>query len=275
MSEQTIRVAAAQFPASNNIEDNKNHITSLMQQAGDAGVELVVFPEASMCAFGSPLEELQKVAQKNTAGFIEFMQGLATQHKCNIVVGVMCPPEDEASDPRVRNELIRIDEEGVVQERYCKVHLYDAFKFKESDKVKPGEITEDHQELAIFNLSGFEIGLINCYDLRFPEMTRLLIDRGVEIISLSAAWLAGPHKENHWEILARARAIENTAYVIASGQTPPKNCGMSMVIDPMGVVLAGGAEAPAIAVADICQKRVDSVRKTLPCLENRRYRSAK
>ena len=139
MTDATLRVAVAQFPGSNNIEENKKYILELSQQAADAGAELLVFPEAAMCSFSSDLADLQKIATQHSPAFIEFMQKLAQQHGFAIVVGVLSASE-VAADERVINQLLAISSEGEIVSRYTKVHLYDAFSFKESDKVQPGMI---------------------------------------------------------------------------------------------------------------------------------------
>lgn len=270
MNQSLLKVAVAQFPGSNDIAQNKKYIVDLCRQAAEEKAELLVFPEAAMCAFSSPLEELKEVATKHAASFIQFMQDLVKEHGFAIVVGVLSPSE-VADDERVVNQLIAIGADGEIISRYTKVHLYDAFKFKESDKVQPGAIYPDHRELTLFDLKGFKIGLVNCYDLRFPELSRKLAVAGADILSISAAWLAGPYKEMHWETLSRARAIENTCYVLACGQTAPKNCGQSMIIDPMGAILSGAGEEPGLITRTLSKKRIDEVRQILPCLENRRY----
>lgn len=270
MNQQQLRVAVAQFPGSNDIAQNKKYISDLSRQAAEAKADLVVFPEAAMCAFSSDLATLQAVAGEHSAAFITFMQELAKAHGFAIIVGVLSP-SDREDDERVVNQLIAIGADGEVITRYTKIHLYDAFSFKESDKVQPASLYEDQRELSLFNLKGFNIGLVNCYDLRFPELSRKLAIGGADILSISAAWLAGPYKETHWETLARARAIENTCYVLACGQTAPKNTGQSMIIDPMGAILAGAAEEPGVIVQTLTRDRISAVRQTLPCLANRRY----
>lgn len=270
MSQEQLRVAVAQFPGSNDIVQNKQYILDLSRQAAEAKAELVVFPEAAMCAFSSDLETLQAVAGGHSAAFIEFMQQLAQDHGFAVIVGVLSPSE-QVDDARVVNQLIAIGADGQLITRYTKIHLYDAFSFKESDKVQPATLYEDQRELSLFNLKGFSIGLVNCYDLRFPELSRKLAIAGADILSISAAWLAGPYKEMHWQTLSQARAIENTCYVLACGQTALKNTGQSMIIDPMGAILAGAAEEPGVIVQTLTRERIRAVRQTLPCLANRRY----
>jgi predicted amidohydrolase len=114
--------------------------------------------------------------------------------------------------------------------------------------------------------------VLTCYDLRFPEMSRALVDAGATLLALPAAWVAGPLKEAHWLTLVTARAIENTCYVAAAGQAPRDYSGQSVIVDPMGVPLARLGETDgAVAVAEVTAERVAEVRRVLPVLANRRY----
>lgn len=262
-------VGVGQFPASNDIEENKNHIRELVSKAAQQGVKLFTLPEAAMCSFASELDVLRQMASEHTPDFIQFMQSLSSQYQMHIVVGVLSM-SDSKDEKRVQNQLLVIDDKGEITTRYNKIHVYDAFKFKESDKVKPADLYEDGSMLGVFNIGEFTVGLINCYDLRFPELARALINRGVNVLSVSANWIPGPYKEMHWDLLLRTRAIENTAYVLASGQTAPKGVGQSMIIDPMGFVLAGCGESVGIQVQELDSERIQSVRELLPCLANRR-----
>lgn len=265
----TLRVAVGQFPASNDIDENKAYITNLIHQATQQQVKLLVLPEASMCSFASELEVLQRLAKESTPAFIHFMQEQAKQHNLYIVVGVLSDGGD-SHEPRVRNQLLVIHPTGQILTQYTKIHVYDAFKFKESDKVKPADLADDGSMLGVFSVGEFTFGLINCYDLRFPELARALIEQGVNVLSVSANWIPGAYKEMHWDVLLRARAIENTSYVLACGQTAPKGVGQSMIIDPMGFVIAGAGEQVGIRVHDLDSQRIAEVRELLPCLANRR-----
>jgi predicted amidohydrolase len=112
---------------------------------------------------------------------------------------------------------------------------------------------------------------MTCYDLRFPELSRALVDAGAEVLVVPAAWVRGPLKEHHWTTLLTARAVENTCYVAAAAQNGKKYCGLSQVIDPQGVALASVGEADGQAVAEISAERLADVRKRNPSLQNRRY----
>jgi predicted amidohydrolase len=171
---------------------------------------------------------------------------------------------------RPNNTLVAVDSTGAPVAHYRKLHLYDAFSYQESAYVTPGPELPPVVELA-----GVRVGLVNCYDLRFPELTRHLMAQGADLISISAAWVAGRRKEDHWETLVRARAIENTVWVAAAGSISPSCIGASLVVDPLGVVRAAlGDEREATVTVDISPSRTEAVRRVLPSLENRRIELA-
>ena len=112
---------------------------------------------------------------------------------------------------------------------------------------------------------------MTCYDLRFPELSRALIDAGAEVLVVPAAWVRGPLKEHHWTTLLTARAVENTCYVAAAAQNGKKYCGLSQVIDPQGIAVVSVGESDGHAVAEVSAERLADVRKRNPSLQNRRY----
>ena len=147
----------------------------------------------------------------------------AEAHATTVVAGMF----ETSPDPdRPWNTLVL---RGTVPAAYRKIHLYDSFGYRESDRVRAGE-----PEPVVVEVGGFRVGLMTCYDLRFPELGRLLADAGAEVLVVPAAWVAGARKVEHWRTLARARAIENTAYVVAVGQPGPRYSGHSLVVDPLG-----------------------------------------
>ena len=151
---------------------------------------------------------------------------------------------------------------------YRKIHLYDSFGYRESDRLLAGE--HDPAAPALVELDGWRLGLMTCYDLRFPELARRLVDAGAEVLVVPAAWVAGERKVDHWRTLARARAIENTAYVVAAGQPAPRYSGHSLVVDPFGDVLAEAGEGADLVRADLDPARLAEARRTNPSLANRR-----
>ena len=261
-------VATAQFTAGNDVPDNLARMDRLMSRAGDLGAQLVVFPEAYMTAWNVPADRLSVRAREWGERFEAKVLELARKHQMVVVAGSFV---DGGSDGRPSNRLVVAGSEGLLA-RYDKVHLYDAVGYAESDRVAPAMPREDGSELVVVSVGGFRVGVLNCYDLRFPEMAAALSTRGVDLLAVSSAWVAGPHKEMHWELLLRARAVENTCYVVGSCQPPPSSTGLSMLVDPMGLVLGTCAEDDDIVATHLSRSRLDRVRAELPVLANRRYR---
>jgi predicted amidohydrolase len=167
----------------------------------------------------------------------------------------------------VRNTAVAVDSTGVIAS-YRKQHLYDAFGQAESEWIEPGEIADPET----FVVDGLRFGLMTCYDLRFPEAARTLVDAGAEVLVVPAEWVRGPLKEHHWETLIAARAIENTVYVVAADHTPPIGVGRSMIVDPRGVVVAALGTETDVTVGWATRDRIAEVRAANPALELRRYR---
>jgi len=262
-----VNVAVAQFAAIADVAANLRTIAHLAEMARAGGAEVAVFPEASMYAFTAPAEELAAVARRDGKRFEQ--EVLATAHRVGLtlVVGMY----SDGGGPLSRNTFIVAGADGMLRGRYEKLHLYDAFHYQESGKNERASLRENFAELCTFDLGGLRFGVMNCYDLRFPEMARVLIDRGADVLLLGAGWVAGPLKEMHWETLIRARAIENTCYVAAACQPAPISVGLSMIVDPSGVIATTVAGDEGIAVAKLDAARLQAVREVLPCLQHRRY----
>jgi predicted amidohydrolase len=223
-----------------------------------AASDLVVLPEASARDFGEPGTDLAPYAEAADGPFASRIAELATS--AVVVAGMFESAPDGA---RPFNTLVVEGPE--VSARYRKIHLYDSFGFRESDALSAGGITPQ-----VVELHGWRVGLMTCYDLRFPELARALVDAGAEVLLLPAAWVAGERKVDHWRTLLRARAIENTAYVVAAAQPGPRYCGHSMVVAPDGDVLVEADHGPAVVEARLERERLAAVRRTNPSLTNRR-----
>ncbi|MFJ4224621.1 carbon-nitrogen hydrolase family protein [Microbacterium sp. NPDC089695] len=259
-----VPVAVCQFAPTSSREGNLERLAVLTAEAAARGARLVVFPEYSSY-FVDPMDEtLAANAEPLDGAFVTTLTALAAEHSVVIVAGLA----EQASDAgHVRNTLVAVRGDGILA-TYRKQHLYDAFGQTESDWVEPGEVGE----ATTFEVAGMRFGLMTCYDLRFPEVARTLMDAGADALVIPAEWVRGPLKEHHWTTLLAARAIENTAYVIAADHPTPIGVGHSQIIDPQGVVLAGVGVAEGIAIGVVERAAIDRVRATNPSLRVRRYR---
>lgn len=256
-----LKVALGQFAVSRMWEENAQTCLDLMARAKVGGADLLVLPEGILARDIADPDLVRKAAQPLDGPFVTQLREASRGTRLTVMMSVHNP----APNGRVWNTLIVI-RDGELLAQYRKLHLYDAFSVKESTNVTPGADVPPLVELA-----GLRVGLMTCYDVRFPELARRLVLDGADLLVLPAAWVKGPLKEMHWEVLVTARALENTSYVVAVGECGPRNIGCSMVVDPLGVVIARAAEAPALLFADIDPARLAHARAELPVLDNRRF----
>lgn len=261
-----MRVAAVQLVSGLDPAGNRRLVAERVAAAAGAGAELVVLPEATMCSFGDPSFDLAAVAEPLDGAFVETLHAAAATHGITVVAGMF---ERSAEPHRAYNTAVAIGPSGLLAS-YRKIHLFDALGATESDRLVAGDPEKD---VVTFPLGPWQVGLMTCYDLRFPELARALCDAGADLLCLPAHWYAGPGKAEVWETLVAARAIESTAYVVAAGKALPEAVGRSRVVDPAGVVLATlGGDEQGDAVADLSAQRLAEVRAALPLLEHRRFR---
>jgi predicted amidohydrolase len=244
-------------------EANLAQIGEMTASAAAAGAQLIAFPEHAM--FKQPVrdERFLQAAEDLDGSFVTALQELARSHEIAVVAGMA---ERIADENRAYNTVVVIGSDGSLLAAYRKLHLYDAFGGTESSYIRPGDVD---QPLTV-DVGDMCWGLMTCYDIRFPEQARMLVDQGAEAIVIPTAWTPGPRKEDHWSVLVRARAIENVAFVLAPGIATPICTGGSLLVDPMGIVLAELGEQPGVAVADFTRERLDAVRTRNPALEHRR-----
>ncbi len=259
-----VAVAVAQFAPGADTDDNLERMSQLAHEAVGRGARLVVFPEYS--SYFTPTQDASwaEHAQALDGPFVRSLAGLTAELGIHLVAGIV---ERIPGETRVANTLVAVDPAGELVAHYRKMHLYDAFGQRESDWIVPGAV----EDPRTFPLAGFTVGLQTCYDLRFPEVTRQLVDAGADLVLVPSEWVRGPLKEAHWRTLATARAIENTVYLAAADHTPPIGVGNSLVLDPMGVALAGLGGEPGVAVAWITPTRLAEVRRINPALQLRRF----
>lgn len=256
-----MRIALAQFAAGHDKEANLRRMLELTAESARAGADLALFPECSMARL-PPDVNPAPVAEPLDGRFVTALAGAADRHGITVVAGIY---ESIPGDDHVLNTVVVLGGEGERLGAYRKIHMYDAFGYRESDRVRPG----DGQTL-MFRCGALSLGVQTCYDVRFPELSRHLAASGAEVILLPAAWVHGPLKEEHWEVLVRARAIENTVWVAAAGMAGRPHSGCSMLVDPMGVPVARAGEAETLLIGEVEPGRADAVRRVNPSLENAR-----
>jgi deaminated glutathione amidase len=261
-----MRVALCQLPVSSDPSVNLGRAQQALADAARGGAQLAVFPEGTQARFGT---DLRAAAEPTDGAFCRGLSDAARDHGVAVVAGVFEPGPGRL----VYNTAVMFDERGTLAAAYRKIHLFDALGQRESDQVAPGD------EPVVAELGGLRVGVMTCYDIRFPEHARALLARRADLIVVPAGWAAGLFKEEHWVTLIRARAIENTVWVAAADQVPdpaepptraPTGSGRSMLVDPMGTVRLDLGPRPGIAVGEVDMDVTAEVRAALPSLEHRR-----
>ena len=264
-----LRVAAVQLNSTADPAANLAVADRLTRAAAADGARLIVLPE-KWTAIGSE-EQLRAAAQELDGPAIEWARATARELGVDLVAGSIL--ERVEGQEKLANTSVHVDPRGDVRAAYRKVHMFDVEiegrSYRESELEQPGE------EIVLSRtVDGVELGLSICYDLRFPELYRILAVRGARVIVVPAAFTL-PTTRDHWETLVRARAIENQAFVIAANQFGPHpgghhSGGHSMIVDPWGVVLAEAPDREGQIVADLDLERQGEIRARLPALANRR-----
>ena len=303
-----LTVAVAQFTVTQDPERNLKIIDEAAKDAVMRGARLLVLPEGLIARDGDDDGFAAAHAQPLDGPFIQGLRRISAEHgialmgtvheleapgaKADAGVDAEQPGAGAAAattrdvenqmrqvhrmrqvhesgrtgSPRVSNTFLVI-RDGEVVATYCKLHLYDAFAARESDVVRPGTKLP-----PIVDIDGWKIGVMTCYDVRFPETARSLAVRGADAIVVSAAWVRGTAKKYHWSLMTAARAVENTCYVLACSEVSKRNIGCSRIIGPLGEVIAqaGDSEA-AMITATLDRTALADARRTLPVLDNRRF----
>ncbi|WP_054179871.1 deaminated glutathione amidase [Trabulsiella odontotermitis] len=254
-------VAAGQFIVTPDWQRNAESCVALMQEAAQHHASLLVLPEALLARADDDPDLSVKSAQTLEGGFLAVLLAESRRNAMTTVLTIHVP----SSAGRAINTLVAL-RAGEVIAHYEKLHLYDAFSIQESRLVDAG-----HQLPPLIEVDGLRVGLMTCYDLRFPELALTLALQGAELLALPAAWVRGPLKEHHWSTLIAARALDTTCYVVASGECGNRNIGLSRIVDPLGVTLAGASDQRQVIFAEVNREHVLQVRGKLPVLKNRRF----
>jgi deaminated glutathione amidase len=260
-------VAIVQMRSSEDKMENLELSVDFIREAAKKKSSMICFPEFQM-AYSPVSMSAKQLSEKaesvNDGNFIATLRKAAKVNKISII-STIYEKNGSRFDNRVYDTAVLIDSNGEISSIYRKLHLYDALGFKESDKMMAGNMIEKPVKTSVGN-----IGLMICYDIRFPEMSRILTVNGANILVSPSAWVHGVMKEEHWQTLLKARAIENGSYMIAPNQIGNIFSGRSMAVDPFGVVLLDMGNREGMEVVEIDKPRVQKVRELLPLLKNRR-----
>jgi predicted amidohydrolase len=264
-----LRVAAVQLNSTADQAANRAVADRLTRAAAADGASVIVLPE-KWTAMGTD-EDLLAAAETLDGRTVEWARSLARELRVDLIAGSLV--ERVAGQEKLANTTVHVDPRGELKAVYRKLHMFDVEvagrSYRESDLEQPGEeivLSQSEQ--------GVELGLSICYDLRFPELYRILAVRGARVFPLPAAFTLATTRD-HWETLIRARAIENQAFVVAANQVGShpggsRSGGRSMIVDPWGLVLAQAPDGEGHIVADLDLERQREIRARLPALANRR-----
>jgi len=263
-----MRAAAIQLNANAEVDRNLEAAERLVRAAAGAGAELVLLPEKWSAL--APGEVLAELAEPLDGPIVAAARGWARELGITLVAGSI--GERLADTERIANTSLLIDRDGEIAAAYRKIHMFDVevggVTYRESEHELAGD------EVVTASAGDLEVGMTICYDLRFPELYRILALRGATLVTVPSAFTATTGRD-HWEVLVRARAIEDQLYVLAAnqfGEAPPQfsSWGHSMIVDPWGRVLDSVAEGEGHAIADVDLAELERVREQVPSLASRR-----
>ena len=264
-----LRTAVIQVNSRDNPAENLATVERSLDRAANMGAQFVGLPE--LWTYLGPATGFEEAAQTIPGPTIERLQEKARKHKMIVHTGSMV--ERSHTPGKFHNTSALINRDGEIVAQYRKIHLFDVDlangeKHYESERIVPGD------QVVTAEIDGITFGLTVCYDLRFPELYRSLALRGAQVLLVPAGFTLHTGRD-HWEVLLRARAIENLCYVVAPAQVgkypPNRECfGRSMIIDPWGLVLAQAQDIPTVIMAEIDLARIEHARAQIPCLGHRR-----
>jgi nitrilase len=266
-----MRVAALQMASGSNIKGNLMEAAKLISNAVMDGAELVVLPENFGIIGVNQNDVIEFMEIPGQGPLQDFLAEQSARHNIVIAGGTVPMQSDDAN--RYRNALLVYDKKGDCISRYDKIHLFDVDfpddgeSYRESDVIEPGD------KVVVLETAGVKLGLAICYDLRFPELFRVLVDKGAEVFLLPSAFTKVTGKD-HWHALLKSRAIENLTYIVASAQggyhvNGRETYGHSMIIDPWGNILDEIASGSGYAIANINLQQQQQIRERFPVLKHR------
>ena len=263
-----MRAAAVQLNSTDDYDRNLEVAESLVRAAAEDGAEFVALPE-KWTVLGAP-GALQAHAEPLDGPALTAAAGWARMHGIHLLAGSIA--ERIEGREKIANSSVLFGPDGAPKALYRKIHMFDVDV--EDVSYRESEVEEAGEDAVVADLDGIRLGMTICYDLRFPELYRVLALEGARLMTVPSAFTERTGRD-HWEVLLRARAIENQVFVIAPnqvGDAPPhyKSYGRSMIVDPWGVILAQAADTECFISADLDFSVQNEMRESLPSLQHRR-----
>jgi predicted amidohydrolase len=267
-----LRIAAVQMSSRSDVGENLTECRARVEQAAAQGASVVLLPENF--AYMGPEEGKRAIAERigdDDGPIGRALSEMAAACAVTVIAGGM--PERSADPSRPYNTCVVYGERGELLGRYRKIHLFDV-DLSDGTTLRESNAAAFGDEPVVVDVGGFKVGLSICYDLRFPELYRALVDRGAELLVVPAAFTVHTGRD-HWHVLLRARAIESQCYVAAAAQWGKHSGGRttyghSLVVDPWGTVIADSPDRSGVVVAEVQREELEKVRRALPSLRHRR-----
>ncbi|HEC07411.1 MAG TPA: carbon-nitrogen hydrolase family protein [Thiolapillus brandeum] len=273
MTDNLFKAACIQLASGSNVNANLLEAQRLMEHAAREGARLIVLPE-NFAYMGASCQDMLSIREEDNDGPIQHFLSQISQKLGVWLVGGTLPIASQTSD-KLRAACLLYNDQGQRVARYDKMHLFDVNLVETDEQYVESETIEPGDELCVVDTPFGKLGLSVCYDLRFPEMYRALLDQGMELIALPAAFTAMTGAA-HWDALLRARAIENLCFVLAAAQggfhiSGRKTWGHSMIVDPWGNKLAEQTSGNGPVIAEINRDFLQATRRNFPSLQHRRF----
>ena len=267
-------IAVIQMHSGSDLRANLDQAASLIEQAADRGASLAVLPEAFAFLGDGETDQLSVVENPGEGPVQNFLAETAARHGIWLVGGSV-PIRSGSNGNKAHAACILFDDQGRMVAQYNKIHLFDVLVEDTGERYGESAVFEPGAQCVVVDTPCGRIGLTICYDLRFPELFRLLMDQGAECIVVPSAFTASTGAD-HWHTLLRSRAIENTVFIAAANQgnqgRESRDCyGHSLIIDPWGKVLSELDDAPGVATATLNFSDMERIRRDFPCLKHRRF----
>ncbi len=268
----TLRAAVVQLQCQDDVVQNLAECRRQVLRARGLGAQLALLPE-NFAYMGAEVDKCQHAETLGSGPIQDTLAALAREAELTLIAGGF--PERSADDRRPFNTALVFGPDGSLRAQYRKIHLFDV-ALADGTVLSESSATSSGTDAVITEVAGARIGLSICYDLRFPELYRKLVDQGAQVLVVPAAFTLQTGKD-HWHPLLRARAIESQCWLLAAGQwgRHPKGrltYGHSLIVDPWGVVVAECSDGVGVAVADLDFDLLARVRAAVPCLEHRRLK---